>query len=68
MDLDTAEGEKYLCAYVVAEGSADQEVSSTWLDFSDLEEIKKQLNPVLREYLSRTLHDYMIPSRVVFLD
>ena len=57
-----------MCAYVVAEGSADQEVSSTWLDFSDLEEIKKQLNPVLREYLSRTLHDYMIPSRVVFLD
>ncbi|MCK4764576.1 MAG: amino acid adenylation domain-containing protein, partial [Candidatus Aminicenantes bacterium] len=55
VDLDTTGGEKYLCAYVVAQDSAGGEV-------------KQQLTPVLREYLSRALPDYMIPSRVVFLD
>ncbi|MCK4765821.1 MAG: amino acid adenylation domain-containing protein, partial [Candidatus Aminicenantes bacterium] len=71
VDLDTAEGEKYLCAYVVAEftaHSADQGVGGTEVDLTGVEEVKQQLTPVLREYLSRTLPDYMIPSQVVFLD
>ncbi|MCK4762052.1 MAG: amino acid adenylation domain-containing protein, partial [Candidatus Aminicenantes bacterium] len=71
VDLDTAEGEKYLCAYVVAErpaAGADQGGGGTEVDFSVVEEVKQQLTPILREYLSRTLPDYMIPSRVVFLD
>ncbi len=50
IDIERPDGEKYLCAYIVAGAKEDD------------------LRSELREYLSKELPDYMVPSYFVFLD
>jgi len=52
------QGDKYLCAYIVARSKEHGSVS----------EEGSQYVPALREYLSQTLPDYMVPSYFVSLE
>jgi tyrocidine synthetase-3 len=53
-----SQGEKYLCAYIVAERSGQEAADTANIPDS----------VVLRDYLSNILPDYMIPSYFVFLE
>ncbi len=77
IDRENETGEKYLCAYIVARSmgygpeSPFQPVSPEIID--DIGQTQKQLDSRgkgslpkdLREYLSRSLPDYMIPSFII---
>ncbi len=75
LDFNTAEGEKYLCAYIVARGKEPGPPGDTHLSPEMNGEAQRAVPTKdasaaakLRQYLSQTLPDYMIPAHFMFVD
>jgi fengycin family lipopeptide synthetase D/gramicidin S synthase 2/tyrocidine synthetase-3 len=62
IDRKDQSGDKYLCAYIV---TLDVDPDAKGMAF---EKMPKPVSTELKEYLSRTLPDYMIPPHFVLMD